>query len=123
MKRITLASLLVMPFICIAQYTYKNLDVNFLETDKSVKEYTYENLRLYPVYAKEGFKTEFKSLGKYMTLQEALAKNKVKITEKSNSGTVNTLLVENVSADTIIIITGDVIKGGNRTGSSIKTCC
>ena len=114
MKRITLASLLVMPFICIAQYTYKNLDVNFLETDKSVKEYTYENLRLYPVYAKEGFKTEFKSLGKYMTLQEALAKNKVKITEKSNSGTVNTLLVENVSADTIIIITGDVIKGGKQ---------
>ena len=114
MKRIIPASLLVMPFFCIAQYTYKNLDVNFLETDKAVKDYTYENLRLYPVYAKESFKKEFKNIGKYMTLQEALAKNKVKITEKDNSGTVNTLSVENISADTIIIITGDVVKGGKQ---------
>jgi len=114
MKKILLVSLLTLPFICMAQYTYKNLNVNYLETNDVAKNYTYENLRLYPVYAKESFKTEFKNIGKYMTLQDALSKNKIKITEKSNGGTVNTLVVENVSSDTIIIITGDVIKGGKQ---------
>ena len=39
-----------------------------------------------------------------------MQKKKVKITEKDNSGTVNSLSIENVSSDTIIIITGDVVK-------------
>src|SRR5258706_4757719 len=103
MKKILLVSLLTLPFICMAQYTYKNLDVNYLETNDAAKNYTYENLRLYPVYAKESFKTEFKNIGKYMTLQDALSKNKIKITEKSNGGTVNTLVFENISSRKIII--------------------
>jgi len=69
---------------------------------------------LYPVYAKQTFTNEFKGVGKYMTLQEAITKNKVKITENSSSGEVNTLRIENISTDTIIVITGDVVKGGKQ---------
>ena len=106
--------LLILPLICLAQYTYNHLQVNFLETPALTKNYTYQNLRLYPVYAKESFKAQFKTLGKYMSLQEAIQRKKLKITEKPGGGSVNNLTVENISADTIIIICGDVIKGGQQ---------
>lgn len=114
MKHITLAILLALPCIALSQYTYRNLQVNYLETGATAQTFTYLNLRLYPVYAKESFTNEFKSIGKYMTLQEAITKNKVKITENSNSGDVNNLRIENISNDTIIVITGDVVKGGKQ---------
>ncbi len=49
-----------------------------------------------------------------MPLQEALQKKKLKITERPNGGSVNNLTIENISSDTIIIICGDVIKGGQQ---------
>lgn len=113
MKKIFLI-ILLFPIVCSAQYTYKNLDVNFLEKTNEASAFTYGNLRIYPVKARASFKKEFASIGKYMTLQEAIQKGKIKITESSNSGTVNNLIVENTSKDTIIIITGDVIKGGKQ---------
>jgi hypothetical protein len=47
-------------------------------------------------------------------LQEAIQKKKIKITEKNTGGSVNDLTVENTSSDTIIIICGDVVKGGQQ---------
>jgi hypothetical protein len=49
-----------------------------------------------------------------MPLQEAIQKSKIKITEKSSGGSVNDLTVQNISSDTIIIICGDVVKGGQQ---------
>src|SRR5436190_22238719 len=106
--------LLILPLICLAQYTYNHLQVNFLETPALTKNYTYQNLRLYPVYAKESFKAQLKTLGKYMSLHEAFQRKKLKISEKPGGGSVNNLTVENISADTIIIICGDIIKGGQQ---------
>lgn len=114
MKPTVCATLFLLPFLCFSQYTYKNLQVNFLETDAAAKIYTYGNLRLYPVYAKESFMSTFKKLGTYMPLQEALQKGKVKVTEKSAGGTVDNLIVENISSDTVLIICGDVVKGGKQ---------
>lgn len=108
------ALLMVLPALCFGQYTYNHLQVNFLETPAAVKDYTYLNLRLYPVYAKGSFRSQFKNLGHYMPLQEAVQKKKVKITEKPNGGTVNKLTIENISSDTVIIVCGDVIKGGQQ---------
>lgn len=114
MKPVYLAVFMALPFMAHSQYTYQNLHVNYLETVPSAQSYTYENLRLYPIHAKQSFTSEFKSVGKYMTLQDAIAKKKVKITENSNSGEVNSLAIENISNDTIIVITGDVVKGGKQ---------
>src|SRR5688572_7296768 len=113
MKKILLV-IVVFPFLCSAQYTYKNLEVNFLEKSNEASLFTFGNLRMYPVRAKDSFKKEFSGVGKYMTLKEAIGKNKIKITESGSSGTVNNLVIENISKDTIIIITGDVIKGGKQ---------
>lgn len=113
MKKIILVCLQALPLLCLAQYTYKNLAVNY-EDDATAKNYTYKNLRLYPIRAKESFRQEFRQVGKYTPLKEALEKKKVIITEKSNGGTVNSLTIQNVSKDTIIVICGEVIKGGKQ---------
>jgi hypothetical protein len=114
MKPTVFTILLVLPIFCFSQYTYKNLQVNFLESNELTKNFTYGNLRLYPVYAKDSFKIVFKNVGKYTALQEAVQKNKIKITEKTSGGSVNDLTAENISSDTIIIICGDVVKGGQQ---------
>lgn len=113
MKKIIPVILLTLPLFCVSQYTYKNLQINYADAD-AARGYTYENLLLYPVYANANFKSEFKSVGKYMSLQDAIAKNKIKITEKDNAGSVNNLTIENISGDTVIIICGDIVKGGKQ---------
>ena len=113
MKHFLPLILFLLPLFVFSQYTYKNLQVNYTDTNVA-KSYTYGNLRLYPVYANANFKAAFSTVGKYMSLQEAVAKNKIKITEKGNGGSVNNLTIENISTDTIIIIPGDIIKGGQQ---------
>jgi hypothetical protein len=98
----------------MAQYNYKNLDVNFSNTETVVKNYTYQNLRLYPIKARQSFTDTFRQVGKYMTLKEALEKQKVVITEQIGGATVNTLTIENISNDTILIMSGEVITGGKQ---------
>jgi hypothetical protein len=114
MKRITLAILMACPCFAFSQYTYDKLTINYQPTDAELRSITYANLRLYPIRAKESFTKEFQTIGKYVPLEEALEKKKVKITEKANGGEVNNLTVENVSADTIIIIPGEIVKGGKQ---------
>lgn len=114
MKNLSFTLIFLLPFFSSAQYTYQNLQPDFLISSEKQKMYSFEKLRIYPVYAKESFKKNFAGVGKYMPLSEALSKNKVRITEKSNGGTVNTLVVENLSSDTIIIISGDLVKGGKQ---------
>ena len=53
---ITLLAIGAIPFLSQAQYTYDKLQVNFLLTPAEQKSYSYENLRLYPVSARENFK-------------------------------------------------------------------
>ena len=114
MKPIVYAILLALPSVCFGQYTYKNLRVNFLESPSDARNYTYANLRLYPVYATDSFKLAFRNVGKYTSLQEAVQAKKIKITERTDGSSVNNLTVQNTSSDTIIIICGDVVKGGQQ---------
>ena len=114
MKSIILAVLTAMPSLIFAQYTYDKLVVNFLQTAEEAKKFTFENLRLYPILAKDNFKNQFRDVGKYMTLKDAMATRKVKIAEKKNGGSVNELTIENISQDTIIVISGEIVKGGQQ---------
>ncbi len=108
MKPAALVLLWTLPFLCFSQYTYQNLNVDFLENSLSLKNNTYVNLRLYPVFATDYFKAAIGNIGKYTPLQEAIQKKKIKITEKDASGEVNELSFQNVSNDTIIVICGDI---------------
>jgi hypothetical protein len=115
MKTITIIALLI-PFITFSQY---KLSENYLSYHKNaspedLKRFTYENLRLYPIIAKDSFKLSFRNLTKYTSLKQALAEKKVIITEKGNGGSVNLLTIENKSKDTIIVNCGEVIKGGQQ---------
>jgi hypothetical protein len=101
---------LLLPFTAFSQYKLSN---SYLNYDKQVS-YTYENLRLYPIMARDSFKLAFKNISKFTSLKQALEQKKIMITEKGNGGTVNMLTVENKSKDTIIINCGEVIKGGQQ---------
>jgi hypothetical protein len=115
MKKTTLLLALCLPAITVfCQYTYKNLQVNWLVQPEELSKFSYMNLRLYPIYANDSFRTAFRNVGQYKTLKEALAAKKITVTEKGSGGTVNTLQVQNLSNDTIIILSGEIIKGGQQ---------
>jgi hypothetical protein len=114
MKSIIAICSLLLSVSVFSQYTYNNLDVKFNMNDAEQKNYTYQNLRLYPVKAKSSFTDTFKTIGKYMNLKDALAKGKVVITEQLGGAQVNTLTIENISTDTIMILSGEVITGGKQ---------
>lgn len=114
MKTLILFCCICLSITGLAQYTYTHLEVKFTLIETEQKNYTYQNLRLYPIKAKQSFTDTFRQVGKYMTLKEALAKGKVIITEQLGGATVNTLTIENVSEDTVMIMAGEVITGGKQ---------
>lgn len=112
-----------------AQYNNDNLKI------KEAVAFTYKNLRLYPVFANQVFLDEHKDISKYTPLQKALTEKKISVMETgggaesnnrmvneltvqseavSANGTVNTLYIENTSNDTIMIMAGEVVKGGKQ---------
>ncbi len=96
-----------------AQYNKANLTLSE-SSGTAANQYRYEKLQLYPIRANHIFLNEHKNISNYVTLKEALASKKIAITEKSNQGTVNTLLIENLSKDTVIVLSGEVIQGGKQ---------
>lgn len=119
------------PILSVAQYNSDNLKI------QEAVSYTYKNLRLYPVFANQVFLDEHKDISKYTSLQKAVAEKKIAVTETGSypntnarnsmnapvnmtqnsvggSGTVNTLFIENTSNDTIMIMAGEVVKGGKQ---------
>lgn len=119
--------------IAFAQYNAENLSIK----ENEAIHFTYKNLRIYPVYAAAAFIAANKNVGSYLSLDSALAQKKVAITEQggaagavnefqnnlvlsdgegyhSGGATVNTLSIENLSNDTIMLIAGQVVKGGQQ---------
>ncbi len=96
-----------------AQYKAENLSLG--SPDRIAQnDLRYQNLQLFPIIANKSFLDQHKNLRNYVTLKEALAQKKIAITEKGDGGTVNTLFVENVSKDTIIVLSGEVVQGGQQ---------
>lgn len=86
------------------------------ETDdfkKMEDKFTFGNLRIYMLQANNVYLNNNRSLGNYTSLKEALASNKILVTEMGG-GNVNNLEIENVSNDTIMILAGEVVAGGKQ---------
>lgn len=113
-KIILLQAILAFALPVFCQYTYNNLTVNWLSQPAEANKYSFQNLRLYPIYSKSSFRNQFRSVGKYEALKNAIASKKVTIKEKGSSGTVNTLQFQNTSNDTVIILSGEIVKGGQQ---------
>jgi hypothetical protein len=123
-----------------AQYNEKNLKLDPAATAQSGK-FTFKNLSLYPIKANDEFRSAHKPLGNYLTLQQALEQKKIVVSERidststpsnriqqrngnlpnrvqssnlSSNGEVNKLFIENISSDTIMILSGEVVKGGKQ---------
>lgn len=103
-----------------------------LHIERESPSYRYEDLQLYPVFASQTFLKHHQRLGPYRSLQEALDKKEIVITELSGKrrqpgdstsldetvgneeADVNTLFIENISSDTIIIMGGEIVRGGKQ---------
>lgn len=102
--------------------------IPYLHVEPASDHYRYADLQLYPIFASALFLDQHQYLGPYLSLKEALGQHKIVITEltKENSQShgmptdqldqaeVNKLFVENISADTIIILGGEVVRGGKQ---------
>ena len=102
-----------------------------LVTDTS-GEYRFKLLQIFPIAASNEFIQAGSHLGPYITLKEAMERKVIIITEMYDSvrtvnahrqnessvitdaSQVNTLFIENVSEDTILILAGELIKGGKQ---------
>lgn len=115
MKHLISIALFAIASIATVKAQYNKTNLSLLESAGSTEsKYRYEKLQLYPVRANQAFLNQHQNLANYVTLKEALASKKIAITEKSTQGTVNTLLIENVSKDTVIVLSGEVIQGGKQ---------
>lgn len=117
-----------------AQYFYKEGYIQITNTGDAIKSLSFKNLEIYPLIAGQQFVDANRDVGKYTTLKESLAQQKIRITEteaapsqdnsrnsqaqlvrgSSNSATVNTLYIQNISKDTIFVMAGEVVKGGKQ---------
>lgn len=80
MKKLSLFSLIFfLSVVSFAQYNLENLS---LVSESKIKNYTYENLRLYPIFANDVFLDAHKNIGNYTILKEALEQKKIIITEQ-----------------------------------------
>ncbi|MBN8676717.1 MAG: hypothetical protein J0M29_00745 [Chitinophagales bacterium] len=89
-----------------------------LVTDNNPR-WVYENLRLYPVTADASLISENQSLAQLKTLAEGMHTPGFRLLEhkqfgKQEDNWFHALTVQNKSQDTILMLSGDVVKGGNQ---------
>jgi hypothetical protein len=81
---------------------------------------SFGNLRLYPIIATPEHIAAHVRLARLKNLKEAIGMNGFHITEKKpygrfdDMGAVNSLTVQNKTQDTIYLMAGDVVQGGNQ---------
>jgi len=84
----------------------------FLDRVQIAEPVVYRHLAVYPVLLSDGPRLR----GRWLTLDAALSRGVLEITEKGTGGSVPVVVVENRSRDEyVFIMTGEVISGGKQT--------
>jgi len=93
-----------------------NFEINLAQNE----ELDFEKIRIYPIIASESHVAKHAQLANFKNLKEAMDIQGFRITEKKpygrfdDVGAVNSLTVQNKSQDTVYLMAGDVVKGGNQ---------
>ncbi|MFM8913765.1 MAG: ARPP-1 family domain-containing protein [Flammeovirgaceae bacterium] len=80
----------------------------------NAEKYSFKNLRVVPIRMKENYKEAVGNMGYYLSLHQAMLNNQIVITESGVGGSVNTLIGRNLSADTLFIMSGEILQGGKQ---------
>ncbi len=111
MKKTILFFIGITTFIGLhAQYNMENLQPKYGELRSSEDNL----LKIYPIKANKTFTEVHKNIDKFSNLEDAIKEKKIRITEVSSSGTVNTLYAQNISSETIYLMAGEIVKGGKQ---------
>ncbi|WP_299458674.1 DUF6569 family protein [uncultured Microscilla sp.] len=106
MKITRMLSLLLLAGFCCSlqaqQFNHQHVKVSYDEGTAlgNKKNFTYKNLRLYPIRASKTFLKDSKNIGKYTPLKVALKTKKVVITEQSVSNNITPTPRTRNNADT-----------------------
>jgi hypothetical protein len=124
MKKVILLSLLVALIFAACQNEQHPLVVTAAKNGLQLlaqnnPEWQYENLRIYPIVADASLLEKQAVVQRLKTLAEGMKTPGFRITELKQFGrgeehSVNALTVQNKSQDTIFIMSGDVVTGGNQ---------
>lgn len=84
----------------------------YLDHVEIAEPVTYRGLAVYPIQLREGVRLE----GRWLTLDAAISRGVLVVTEKGSGGSVPVVVVENRSRDEhVFIMTGEMISGGKQT--------
>jgi hypothetical protein len=86
----------------------------FLNTTKLARKQSFKNLTLFPLLAPDATKPD------YLTLEQALDRDLVRITEIDQAGSVPELRLSNKGKKKILIVEGEELVGENRKWNFIK---
>lgn len=89
MRKSFLLLFLIFPIFVFSQYLLKQGYISLEANDRVHENFTFKNLRMYPLLGGEEFKIAHKSIGQYINLEEAIKENKVILTEKVDEGLQN----------------------------------
>jgi len=107
------ASLLLIASMAMnAQYNTQNLSVP--AAAPADVSYMWGKLAIYPVLANAAFKEAHSDVARTTPLKEAIARGELNITEQGDGGQVNSLLAKNNSQDTVYLMQGEVVTGGQQ---------
>lgn len=99
-------------FSALAQYDSENLSP--AADAATVQRFACEKLMLYPIIANAVFLEANADMSRVVPLNKALQDGRLKIKEHEDGATVNTLQAINTSTDTIYLMQGEVVVGGQQ---------
>ncbi|MEO8590437.1 MAG: DUF6569 family protein [Flavobacteriales bacterium] len=113
MRHLTVSSIGIAFSLALnAQYNTENLSVPAAAPPDV--SYMWGKLAIYPVIANAAFNEAHSHVERTTPLKKAIASGALKVTEQGDGGQVNSLLAKNTSRDTIYLMQGEVVTGGQQ---------